>query len=309
MAGHTGEQHQRERQESAPRLMRSFLFLPAHNTKFIDKALESEADAIILDMEDAVPPARREEARGIVRQYSESGKLERKTVYIRINHLGTEDFVRDFSELILPGVDGLMPSKIETAEDLVFIDRLLEFFEIKNGLPAGSVRLAPLIETTAAIANICEIAKASPRLTALCLGGEDYLNDLGTIYVYQQTALAWPRAVLANAARMNGLLPIDTPYLNIPDVSGFEENEKLAYKNGFAGCLLINPRQIAPANRAFSPDEEQIDHAGRVIGAIQKAAGEGTSGVAMLNGTMVGPPMRKRAENVMVQAGLTAKRK
>ena len=160
-----------------------------------------------------------------------------------------------------------------------------------------------MIETTKSLENIHEIAKASDRLVALCLGGEDYLNDLGSVYTYQESALAYPRAILVNTARANGLLPIDTPYLNIKDVEGFKANETLAYKNGFAGCLILNPKQIEAANEAFTSDAEKVELSRRVIAAVKEASETGTSGVAMLDGGMVGPPMRKRAETVMKQIG------
>ena len=96
-------------------------------------------------------------------------------------------------------------------------------------------------------------------------------------------------------------MPVDTPYLDIKDVEGFREHAVLAYKNGFAGCLLINPRQIAPANEAFRPDEEKVELSRRVVDAVNEANKEGVSGAAMLDGTMVGPPMRKRAETALRQ--------
>lgn len=289
-------------------LLRSFMFLPAHNSRFIDKALESEADAIILDMEDAVPISKKEEARAIIIEYSNKGLLNQKKVFIRINHIGTRAFVDDISQLIIPGVYGLMPSKIQNAEDIVFIDKLLSFFEIKNGLEDGQITLAPLIETTHAVNNLTEIARASKRLLALCLGAEDYLNDLGSTYIYQESALIVPRAQLVNASRMNDLLPIDTPYLNVKDIEGFEKDSKIAYKNGFAGRLLLNPKQVESANKMFLPDKEQVEHAKMVIEAVEKANKSGASGVAMLNGAMVGPPMLKRAKTILWQNELAGQK-
>ncbi len=284
--------------------LRSFMFLPAHNRKFLDKAITSEADAVILDMEDGVPINKRQDARRNIIEYCEKGLLkQRKNLFIRINPIETDEFIQDIEELTLADVDGFMPSKIDTAKDVEFLDRLLDLLERKKKLPSGKFKLAPLIETTKSLDNVSEIAKASPRLVALCLGGEDYLNDLGSVFTYQQSALAYPRAILVNAARANGLLPIDTPYLDIRDVEGFQANETLAYKNGFAGCLILSPRQIAAANAAFTPDEEKIALSRRVIAAVREANEAGVSGVAMLDGTMVGPPMRKRAETVMRQIG------
>ena len=282
--------------------LRSFMYLPAHNRKFLDKAITCNADAIILDLEDSVPPDMRNKARSIISEYDQSGELgKRKNVFVRINPINSEDFVKDISEMCLKSVDGFMPSKIESADDIVYIDKLLSFHEIKHGLEVGKFKLSPLIETTYAIENISEIARASKRLIAICLGGEDYLNDLGSVYTYQETALAYPRFRVVNAARANGLLPIDTPFLNISDIETFETNEKLAYKNGFAGCQVLSPKQIEPANRAFSPDLEKARFSKRVIDAVNEASQNGESGVAMLDGAMVGPPMLKRAEAVLKQ--------
>ncbi len=284
--------------------LRSFMFLPAHNTKFLDKALVSGADAIILDLEDGVPLARRKEARANIVSYAEKGLLDRRrNIFIRVNPIDTDDFIPDIEEMTLECVDGFMPSKVDTAKDIEFLDRLLGFFERKKGYPAGKYKLAPLIETTKALDNISEIAGACGRLTALCLGGEDYLNDLGSVFTYQESALAYPRALLVNAARANGLLPIDTPYLDIKNTEGFREHCLAAYKNGFAGGLVLSPRQIDAANEAFTPDEEKAALSRRVIEAVRNASEEGISGVAMLDGTMVGPPMRKRAETVLKQIG------
>lgn len=284
--------------------LRSFMFLPAHNKKFLDKAIVSNADAVILDLEDGVPPFRRAEARKNIASYSEQGLfVQRKNIFIRINPINTDDFIADIDELTLASIDGFMPSKVDTAKDIEFLDRLLDFYERKKGYTTGKFKLAPLIETTKAIDNVSEIAKASRRLVALCLGGEDYLNDLGSVFTYQESALVYTRAVLVNAARANGLLPIDTPYLDIKDVNGFKEHCVLAYKNGFAGGLILNPRQIDAANEAYSPDVEKVNISRRVIEAVRRANEEGVSGVAMLDGTMVGPPMRKRAETVLKQIG------
>ena len=289
-------------------LLRSFMFVPAYNRKFIEKALGSDADAIILDMEDSVPQDKRSEARHIIREYGAQKRLKEKKSFIRINPMGTPDFVEDISGLVIDGLAGFMPSKVYDAGDIVFMDRLLTFMEMKNGLEPGKLCLAPLIETTGALANVQEIACASPRLAALCFGGEDYLNDLGSVYTYQASALVVPRALIANAARSAGLLPIDTPYVDIADLEGFEKAERRAYENGYAGCLVLNPGQIEAANRAFSPDGDKVAYSRRVIEAVRASEKEKGSSVVMLDGGMVGPPMRKRAEAGLRQMEMIEKR-
>lgn len=283
-------------------LLRSFLFLPANNKKFIEKAIMSEADAIILDVEDSVP-TNKDDARNMIIQCHDAGYFRNKMTFVRVNNLGTKDFVDDIMKLCLKDIDGFMPSKINSSEDIMFIDRLLSFMELNVGLHENKFMLAPLIETTKAMGDVTNIARASRRLVALCLGGEDYLNDLGSVYTYQESALICPRAILVNAARSRGLLPIDTPFLNIGDMDAFSDRCKVAYKNGFAGNLLINPKQIYTANSAYSPDEHMYDLSLRVIEACRKA-GENDKSIAMLEGQMIGPPMKKRAEEVIRQSKL-----
>ncbi len=285
-------------------LLRSFMFLPAYNRKFIEKALQSDADALILDLEDAVPPVYRQEARNNIIEYSRNGKFVGKKIFIRINEIGTKDFAKDIDQMILEGITGFMPSKISDAGDIYFLDRLLSMQEVKCDLEKGTFLLAPLIETAKAVLNAYEIAKASSRMVAICLGGEDYLNDLGSTYTYHTPAFSYPRATIVNAARAAQILPIDTPYLNINDLEGFRTAEKEAYKNGFSGCLLLNPKQIEVANTVFSPDEDEIEYSQNLIKVFEDTMGKQDIGIAMYRGVMIGPPMLKRARYVVNQRKL-----
>ncbi len=277
------------------------MFLPADNIKFINKAIESEADAIILDVEDSVHKTKREIARNNIIQYAEQGKFKEKTTYVRINAIEEEDFVHDISSLVINGIDGFMPSKIKSDLDLIFLDKLLSFWERKNHIEVGSIKLAPLIETTQAIECIERIAKSSDRLVALCFGSEDYLNDLGCIFTSQESALVYPRARIVNTARANNLLPIDSPYLKIDDLQGFKEKTELSYKNGFAGRLIINPRQIEVSNEMYTPSAEKLSQAKRIVEVVQQREVDKTGAIVMLDGGMIGPPMKKQAENILQQ--------
>lgn len=288
-------------------LLRSLLFLPAYNKKFIEKAICSDADAIILDMEDSVPKEKRCAARKIIEECHKNHMFNKKMTFIRINEIGTSDFVNDISQLCLEDIDGFMPAKIQNKEDIVFIDKLLTFMEIKKAYNEKHFTLAPLIETTKAINNVETIAESSDRLVALCLGGEDYLNDLGCVYTYQESALEYPRARLVNAARANNLLPIDTPFLNVSDNEGFQNVGVKAYRNGFAGNLLINPRQISIANKIFAPDEEKYELSCDILNVCKDAERLGNS-IVMFDNSMVGPPMKKRAEEVVRQRNIIEQR-
>ena len=191
-----------------------------------------------------------------------------------------------------------MPAKIESEQDIVFLDRVISHIELAKHIAPRTIQLAPLIETAKAVQNVDSIAQASDRLTSLCLGGEDYLNDIGTIYTYQESALVYPRAKLVNAARANGLLPIDTPYLKINDMEGFRKSCSRAYRDGFAGNLILTPKQIMIANKTFLPNEEEVQKAEEVLRCLSN---QQEAGVKNLEGQVVGPPMEKRAKNVWRQ--------
>ena len=282
-------------------LLRSMLFLPGHNEKFLNKAMGCEADAIILDLEDAVPQPSRPEAREMIRKYMTDGCFAGRQVFIRVNELNTPDLYEDLKLLDCPGLLGVVAPKICTPADIHAFDALITEKEILCGLPVGSLKLAPLIETAAAVMNIREIAVASPRLIALLLGGEDYLADVWGKHFETTDSMAAARAAVVMASRMNGLLPIDTPYLDLKNEAGFREEESRSAAMGFAGDLLVTPVQIPWANDCFSPDEAEIALSRDIMAAIEEVRRQG-GGIAKLNGRMIGPPMRKRAEKVFALA-------
>ena len=278
-------------------LLRSMLFLPGHNEKFLNKAMGCQADAIILDLEDAVPEPSRPEARVMIRKYMTEGCFAGRQVFIRVNELNTADLYEDLKLLDCPGLLGVVAPKICTPADIHAFDAMITEKEMQYGLPVGSLKLAPLIETAAAVMNIREIACASPRLIALLLGGEDYLADVWGKHFESTDSMATARAMTVMAARMNDLLPIDTPYLDLKNEEGFREEESRSAAMGFAGDLLVTPNQIPWANDCFSPDEAEIALSRDILAAIEEVRRQG-GGIAKLNGRMIGPPMRKRAEKV-----------
>ncbi len=288
-------------------LFRSMLYVPSYNEKFIVKAIESEADAIILDLEDSCPLEKEEEGRENIRKYMKTGLLKERQVILRINELGTESLLKDLNLLECPGILGLMPPKVSSAEEMQEFDRLVSEKEMEFGLMSGSIKFAPLVETAGAVVNLDAIAKASPRIIALAFGGEDYLDSVWGVHSEPPVAFDVPRAVVVQVARKNGMLPIDTPYLDLKNEEGFRREESISASMGFAGDLLVNPRQIPWANEVFSPSPDEIAHARRVVEAVEETLKTGGS-IAVLDGKMIGPPMRKRAEKVVMLADLIEKK-
>ncbi len=284
-------------------LFRSMLYVPSYNEKFITKAIESEADAIILDLEDSCPMEKEAEGRENIRKYLKSGLLDGRQVLLRINELGTDSLQKDLDLLECRGIMGLMPPKVSSVEEMLEFDRLVSEKEEEFGLKKGSVKFTPLVETAGAVVNLDAIAQASDRIIALTFGGEDYLDSVWGVHSEPPVAFDVPRAVIVQVARKNGLLPIDTPYLDLKNEEGYRKEESISANIGFAGDLLVNPRQIPWANEVFSPSREEIVHARRVVAAVEETLKTGGS-IAVLDGKMIGPPMRKRAEKVVALAKL-----
>lgn len=279
-------------------LLRNMLYVPAYQEKFIEKSLCAPADAIIYDLEDSVPQPYKEDARGILKKYLESGALKGKKVFIRLNPTESGMLLNDLEAVVHEDVFGFVPSKFNTAKDTQYYDELLSELEAQRGLAVGHFKLAPLIETTLAVLNVYDICKASKRVIAVCFGGEDFLNDLEGIHNTPPQSLAYPRATISVAAHAAGVQPIDTPYLAVHDEEGFLQEERLSYEMGYSGIQVLSPRQIPLANKCFTPNAEEVERSIGIMEACKKAEGEG-SGVVMYNGKMVGPPMRKRAQKVL----------
>lgn len=288
-------------------LLRSMLYVPAYNEKLIEKSLTAPADAIIYDLEDSVPEVYKEEARDVLKKHILSGTFQNKLVFVRVNSLESQLLSEDLKHVLYKDIDGFVLPKITTAEDMKYLDDMLTKLESEHGIEEGHFKFIPLIETASAVMDILPIAKATRRTIALCFGGEDFLNDIQGTHGNPPHAFDYPRAAIVTAARAAGILPIDTPYLGIRDEDGFLQEKRLSYELGFAGVQILSPRQIAAANQCFTPDKEEVKRSQEIMEACQKAITEGT-GVAMYNGKMVGPPMKKRAEKVLALIEQISKR-
>jgi citrate lyase subunit beta/citryl-CoA lyase len=279
-------------------LLRSMLFVPANNRKFVEKGLASAADALILDFEDAVPPNQKEDARAILKEYLDKGAFKDAVVFIRTNAMDSPELLKDIDCGMHEDITGFMPPKITSRDDIVFIEKLLTQKENAHGIESGHFKLAPLIETTGAVLNLSEILSGNTRLVALCFGGDDFLGDLHGSYGDPPVAHFTPRAMVAMAARSAGLIPIDTPYLFLHDFEGLKKEKDQGFELGFGGALLISPRHIDIINKCFTPSPEEAALARSIRDAIKTSTEDG-SGCVMLGERMVGPPMRRRAEWIM----------
>ncbi len=255
-------------------LLRSLLYVPGGNARMLEKAKSVPADVLIFDLEDAVAPDVKETARGMVREAVASGTY-RSRLAVRVNALESGRIEGDLEAVVRPGLDTVVLPKAQTAGDVDAVEESLTRLELDRGLPEGSVALLALVETALGVLNAYQIARASPRMRALCFGAEDFCRDMGAVRTECGLEIAHARGHIVLAARACGIPAVDTPYTHLNDEAGFLAETRMIREMGYCGKLLIHPKQIEPAHRAFAPSEEEVAHARRVVEAFVAAAARG----------------------------------
>ncbi|MGN6351934.1 MAG: HpcH/HpaI aldolase/citrate lyase family protein [Parafilimonas sp.] len=272
-------------------IMRSLMFVPAHNEKLLQSASQKDVDVLLLDLEDSVQPTDNKAiARKNIKQRVSENFFGEKLIFPRVNDRESGQLLKDVTELTIPGIHGFVYPKSKSAEDVYFFDKLLETIEYEKGLPIGTYKIIPLIETTAAVLNAEQICKASPRVIAIAYGCEDFIADLGGIHDHDGKSLFTPRAIIAMAAKASNVIPIDTVHINVHDLQELEENLRLAKILGFEGMLVLNPIELPLVHQYFTPTAEEFENAKTLLQLALEARKDG-KGVAVINGKFIGPPM------------------
>ena len=293
-----------------PRLQRSELAVPGSNTSFIDKAAESAADFVFLDLEDAVAPPDKEQARRNVIEALRDidWAAKGKTVSVRINGLDTHYMYRDVIDVMEQAGDRLhtiLVPKVGVPADLYCVETLVAQVEQAKGYQR-EVGIEALIETALGMANVEAIAAAPGRLEALHFGVADYaasnrartvsIGGLNPNYPGDQWHFALSRMIVA--CRAYGLRPIDGPFGDYSDPDGFRASARRAAALGCEGKWAIHPNQIQLANDVFSPPEAEVDRARRIIDALRQAEAQG-KGAASVDGKMIDAASERMAQTVI----------
>lgn len=290
-------------------LMRSLMFVPAHNERLLASASKSEADVLLLDIEDSVQPVGNKQiARDNIEKWVKEGRFSNHMVFPRVNDRESGQLLKDVYQLTIKGVHGFMYPKSKRGEDVYFIDKLLETIEYEKGIEIGTFKLIPLIETAAAVLNAQDICKASKRVVGIAYGCEDFIADLEGIHDAEHQSLFTPRAIIAMAARANNVIPIDTVHINVHDMADLEENLRVAKNLGFEGMLVLHPKELDLAHRYFSPTKQEVADAEEMLRLSQEAQLDG-KGVALMNGKFIGPPMVISAKKMLKKQNLIQAKK
>ena len=275
-------------------MRRSMLFLPGNTPNIIQNGGILGADAVILDLEDAVAPAEKDSARILVRNVIRGMGFDSCEVIVRINAIDTPYWQKDLDAIIPVRPSLIMPPKTACARDVLTVDAYITQLEEKLGMEAGSVGLIPLIETALGIENAFQIASACPRVKAIFLGGEDLTADLHCKRTKEGEEIAYARSRMVCAARAAGVEVYDTPFTDVHDDEGIYTDAKKAKSLGFTGKSAISPRHVKAINEVFSPSLQDIEYAYEVMEAIRIGKEQG-KGAVSLRGKMIDAPIVARA--------------
>lgn len=281
-------------------LMRSLMFVPAHNQKLLDSSVRRDADVLLLDIEDSVPVTDKQRARDNIKEFVKRDDLNGKLIFPRVNDRESGELLKDLYQLTIEGVTGFMYPKSTKEEDVYFVGKLLETIEYEKGFPIGTFKLIPLIETAGAIMNIQEICTACTRVVAVTFGCEDYVTDLQGKHDTEGESIFFARNMIVNAARATGIIPIDTVHIHVHDLEDLEKNLKLAKNLGFEGMLILNPKELPLCHQYFTPSEEEVTWATEMVQLSEEAVREG-KGVAVKDNKFIGPPMVKMAKGILAK--------
>jgi citrate lyase subunit beta / citryl-CoA lyase len=282
-------------------VLRTLLFVPGNRARMLERAASADADAIVIDLEDAVPAAEKRAARALVRAWVPRLAEAGQTIFVRVNAVRTGLARQDVTAAVRLGLAGVVLPKVEAAQDLRDLDVLLREAELARGIRPGDVRTIALIESAMGLLRCQEIAQASDRLLALSVGGEDYAAELGVPREARTAALAHLRYTIVEVATAYELLPIDTPFTDTRDAEGLVAEARLAHSVGFKGKYVIHPGQVAAVNDAFAPSREEVAEARRIVAAAKRGSARGRGSVSV-DGRMVDVPVVERARRVLAAA-------
>ena len=284
------------------RLLRSLLFVPGNNLRFLEKAKTLSADIVCFDLEDSVQLEEKKSARNIIK-----GELERRTdykseIYVRTNSPMSELIGEDLAAIVQEGIDGIVIPKVNNASEIKKIEKVLANLEKKQKLKP--IELMASIESTEGVVNAYSIASASNRISSLIFGVFDLLNDLGIEYTKQAEGAKYARAKIPIDARAAGKYALDAIWQDLNDEPGLEQDCTMARNLGYTGKTIIHPNQIQTTHRIFYPTSSEVEWAKKVIDAYVSAK-EKKKGATKVEGKMIDEVHFKRAQTLLQSVNST----
>lgn len=282
---------------------RSILFIPGNRQRMLDKGPTTGADALLLDLEDAVPVEEKAAARAMVRDYIPT--VASPPVHVRINSVGTGLMKDDLEAIVVPGLRGIFVAKTESPDDVRKVAGLLDELEQHQGIEPGTVEIVCMLETANSVRLGYEIATASRRVASVCYSGAengDLQTDLGTDWSLEGTEMLYARSKIVLDARAAGIEhPIEGVYAELDNIDGLIADTTLSKRLGYRGRAIIHPRHVEAVNRIYSPQPEEIEYFRGLLDAFEAALSEGKGSLAY-RGKMIDYAMAARARRVLALA-------
>ncbi len=282
---------------------RTMLYIPGNNPAMLLHGGVYGADSLLLDLEDAVALNQKDAARILVRNMIKTVDYYGSEVCVRVNHLSTPFGMEDLQEIVPLQPDAIRYPKTETVDDLKKLLTVIEEIEDKHGLPHDKMTVHIMIETALGVQNVFDIARYSKRVDAITIGGQDLTADMNIQSTGNNSGIDLARKMIVMAAKANRIDAIDTVYVNVDDEEGLREETAYIKKIGFSGKAVINPRQIDIIHEVYTPTEEEVRKAYRVVKEFNKNKQQGI-GVFAIDGKMVDAPVVTRAMYVLELSGI-----
>jgi citrate lyase beta subunit len=284
---------------------RALLYMPGDNWKMITKSVTLSVDCICMDMEDGTAISKKDEARVTIARALQELDFGKSEKLARINSVGS-GWEKDDIETVLPyRPDGIVIPKVESFEHVEWASQIIEAAELKHGWQVSSIRILIGVETAKGILNLKEIA-AHPRLDAIIFGGEDFAASIGATRTKDAIELLYARQAVVVACAANDLQAIDIVTIDYKDIESLRLESEFGARLGYSGKQIIHPAQVEPVQTAFTPNDEAIAHAKRIIETFEVSQKEG-KGAYSLDGKMIDMPLLKNAQRVLERAKAAGK--
>lgn len=284
---------------------RALLYVPGDDLRKIQKAatlgVSGGLDCVCLDLEDGVAYQAKEKARAQIPQALDQLDFGRAERLVRVNGAQSGVLESDLAAVLPSRPQGIVLPKVEQAEDMLRVDEAITAAEARFGWAVGEIALIAIVESARGILNLGQIAAASKRLQAIALGAEDLAADIGAIRTRGGEEMFYARSILVMHCAAHELQALDMVYVDLKDAQGLFQEARRAFEMGFSGKQIIHPDQIALVQRAFTPGEEAIARARRLVQAYEEHLAAG-KGVFTLDGKMVELPMIQAARRILAQA-------
>jgi len=281
---------------------RTYLFTPGNHPRRVEKALQLDADVVILDLEDAVAIAENVATRDIVKEVLTRPRSG--GAFVRVNAYDTTYCYGDICAVVGEGLDGIMLPKLESVEDLKSVDWLISNLERERGFEIGSIDLLPIIETAKGAANLRDMVQAGSRVKRFAFGAGDYTRDLGMEWSLAEDELLPIRSEMVLASRLGGLEPpLDTVFIHIKEHEAFRASCENVRGLGFQGKMCIHPDQVPVTNEVFTPTPDSITWSEKIVAEFEKAEAEGLASI-QIDGYFVDYPIVEKAQRTVDMANV-----